>query len=93
MLTVNEYFEGKVKSIGFQALESKATVGVIQAGEFEFGTSQTEIMSVLTGTLFVKLPGETNFLPYIAGQSFTVAAGNKFQVKCDGDVSYLCRYF
>lgn len=93
MLKVNEYFSGNVKSVAFSAPESPATVGVIAPGEYEFGTSQTEIMSVLTGTLWVKLPDSDSFLPYVGGQSFTVVAGKKFRVRADKDVAYLCRYF
>lgn len=93
MLTINEYFSGTVKSISFSSPESPATVGVISSGEYEFGTSQIEIMSILTGTLFVALPGSTEFLPYVGGQSFTVQAGKKFRVRAEKDVAYLCRYF
>jgi purine/pyrimidine-nucleoside phosphorylase len=92
MLKVNEYFSGNVKSISFASLESQATIGVISPGEYEFSTSQTEIMSILTGTLYVSL-GSSSFLPYIGGQSFTVPAGQKFKVKAEKDVAYLCRYF
>ena len=35
MLDVNEYFDGKVKSIGFQTETLPATVGVMAPGEYE----------------------------------------------------------
>ena len=38
MFKVNAYFDGKVKSLGFQGESSAATVGVMAAGEYEFGT-------------------------------------------------------
>jgi len=40
MLDVNEYFDGKVKSIAFQTATLPATVGVMQAGEYEFNTEK-----------------------------------------------------
>ena len=39
MLKTNEYFGGKVMSIGFDSSEGKATVGVMEAGDYEFGTA------------------------------------------------------
>ena len=36
MLKVNEYFDGKVKSIGFANAGGNATVGVMAPGEYQF---------------------------------------------------------
>ena len=57
MFKVNEYFDGKVKSIAFTSPEGPATVGVMAVGEYEFGTASVEIMSVISGAMEVKLPG------------------------------------
>ena len=46
MFKVNEYFDGTVKSIAFDMTAGPATIGVMAAGEYEFGTSQLEIMHV-----------------------------------------------
>lgn len=92
MFKVNEYFDGKVKSLAFGTADGPATVGVMAAGDYEFGTSTVEIMSVVSGVLSVKLPGETAYRDYGAGQSFTVAAGEKFQLKVAADAAYLCLY-
>ena len=49
MLKVNEYFDGKVKSIGCSNSEGELTVGVMAVGEFVFSTSKKEFMSVASG--------------------------------------------
>lgn len=92
MFKVNEYFGGQVKSIAFQTAEGPATIGVMSAGEFEFGTSTVEIMTVITGKLTVKLPGREEWKDYGPGASFTVEANEKMQIKVAGDSSYLCLY-
>lgn len=92
MFNVNEYFEGKVKSIGFQTETLPATVGVMAPGEYEFGTSQKETMTVVSGVLDVKLPGETTYSSYAAGQSFEVDANEKFLLIVRVDTAYLCTY-
>ena len=92
MLTQNEYFDGKVKSIGFETSEGRATVGVMDAGEYEFGTSCHERMKVISGAMTVVLPGtdaETLFHP---GESFELEGGQSFQVKISEPTSYLCVY-
>jgi len=92
MLKVNEYFDGKVKSIAFKTATLPATVGVMVAGDYEFGTSQKEVMTVVSGILDVQLPGTTSFKRFEAGDSFTVAANQKFQLKVPVDTAYLCTY-
>lgn len=92
MFKVNQYFEGKVASIALQQPEGAATVGVMAPGEYEFGTSQLEIMHVITGQLTVMLPGSDTWTDYAAGTQFTVPANSKFQLKVAQDTAYLCEY-
>jgi uncharacterized protein YaiE (UPF0345 family) len=92
MFKVNEYFGGKVKSIAFSTQQAPATIGVIAAGEYEFGTATVEVMTVVSGKLSAMLPAAAKWVDYTAGQSFTVAANEKFKVKAESDTSYLCLY-
>lgn len=92
MPSVNQYFDNKVTSIAFQTETKPATVGVMEIGEYEFGTSEFETMTVVSGALAVKLPGSDEFVTYDAGQSFTIDANQKFQVKVDVETAYLCTY-
>jgi len=92
MFDVNEYFDGKVKSIAFKGEKLPSTVGVMAPGDYEFGTSQNEVMTVISGALTVKLPGSDDFVTYEAGKSFDVAANQKFLVKVANDTAYLCTY-
>lgn len=92
MLKVNEYFDGRVKSIGFQTATLRATVGVMVPGEYEFGTSQKETMTVVSGALTVKLPKLDVWQTFSQNQSFDVDANQKFQLKVEIDTAYLCTY-
>lgn len=92
MLQVNEYFNGNVKSIGYENKNGVATVGVMAVGSYEFGTSKQEIMTVTSGTLLVKLPGEIEFTEYKENQTFTVDANQKFQVEAIEETVYICLY-
>jgi uncharacterized protein YaiE (UPF0345 family) len=92
MLKVNEYFDGTVKSIGFQTAEGPATVGVMAPGDYEFGTSTKEIMSVVSGALTVRLPGSESWREFKAGETFEIEKDRKFQLKVAVDTAYLCLY-
>ena len=81
MLKSNEYFEGKVKSIALKNAQGILTVGVMDIGEYEFGTSSVEYMTVVSGALIVKLPGSQTWKEYKAGETFIVQANQKFGVK------------
>jgi uncharacterized protein YaiE (UPF0345 family) len=75
MLQSNEYFSGKVKSIGFTSSSTgRASVGVMAEGEYTFGTAEAEEMTVVSGALNVLLPGETEWKVYAAGKFSTSLA-------------------
>jgi purine/pyrimidine-nucleoside phosphorylase len=93
MFKTNEYFDGKVKSIAFADKGGDATIGVMAAGEYEFGTSTKEVMTVVSGKLTVKLPGCEDWCEYGSFESFTVEADKKFLVKVEADTTYICRYY
>ncbi len=92
MINVNEYFDGAVKSLGYASAEGKSTVGVIESGEYEFGTSSHETMVVIEGELVALLPGENEWKSFTNGQSFKVPANSSFKVKATAQTSYLCKY-
>ncbi|WP_304638541.1 pyrimidine/purine nucleoside phosphorylase [Pseudomonas sp.] len=92
MFKINQYFDGKVASIAFDQPKGAATVGVMAPGEYEFGTSQLEIMHVVFGTLTVKLPGSEQWNDYPAGSQFEVPANSRFNLKVAQDTAYLCEY-
>lgn len=89
MLKVNEYFNGKVKSIALQTGDKSATVGVMMPGEYEFNTGKKEEMRVISGALAVCLDGK-NWKTWNAGEAFFVAENSKFQLKVATDTAYLC---
>jgi len=92
MLQVNEYFDGKVKSIGFSTTSLPATVGVMASGEYEFATNEKETMTVISGTLTVKLPDQDGWQDYNDGDSFIVEANKSFLLKVNIETAYLCKY-
>ncbi len=92
MLQTNEYFDGKVKSIGLNNSGGRSTVGVMAVGEYEFGTDTIEIMHVVSGALTVLLPGSTEWKTYKSCDSFEVPANEKFALKVEEETAYLCTY-
>jgi uncharacterized protein YaiE (UPF0345 family) len=91
-MKVNEYFDGKVRSISFQTETLPASVGVMAPGEYEFPTSQKETMTVVSGALTVKLPGSDEWVRFEAGSGFVVDANETFQLRVAVDSAYLCTY-
>lgn len=92
MLEVNEYFEGKVKSIALQTETLPATVGVMSPGEYEFGTSQKEVMTVVSGALTIRFPGTEEWKTFKQGEQFELDANIKFGVKVEIETAYFCTY-
>lgn len=91
-LTVNSYFADQVKSIALQTAQGPCTAGVMDIGEYTFGTSQDELMQVVVGELTVLLPGASEWQRFTAGTEFSVPANSEFQVKVATQTVYLCYY-
>lgn len=92
MINVNEYFEGAVKSLAYTTPQGRSTIGVIEPGEYEFGTSSHETMTVIEGTLEALLPSQSQWQTFTNGQVFEIEANTSFKVKTEVQSSYLCTY-
>lgn len=92
MFNVNEYFDGKVKSLGFENKDGDVTIGVMGIGEYEFGTSTVEHMTVTSGEMKVLLPGETDWKVFGEFETFMVPKDTKFKVIVEDQTSYRCIY-
>ena len=64
----------------------------MEIGEYEFDTSKKEVITVVSGKLTVKLPNSGDWQDFNAGESFTVAANQIFQLKVAVETAYLCTY-
>jgi uncharacterized protein YaiE (UPF0345 family) len=92
MFKTNEYFDGKVKSVAFQTVDCPATIGVMEKGEYEFGTAGIEYMTVTSGKMDVMMPGESTWKTYNEFETFVVEKDVKFRVRVNADTSYRCLY-
>lgn len=92
MINVNEYFDGRVKSLALENSEGAVTCGVMLPGDYEFGTSTIEYMTVVSGKLTVQLPGESGWKDYSAFETFIVEKDKKFKVKVEETTAYKCLY-
>lgn len=92
MIKVNEYYDGKVKSLGNSLDGIPFTVGIIEPGEYTFSTESEEHMKIVHGSMDVRLAGESNFKTYKEGEKFIVPPGESFTVRVEKPVSYVCEY-
>ena len=89
----NVYFGGNVVSRTVLFPDgSKKTLGVMQPGEYEFSTSDREIMEIMAGELDVLLPGTTDWKAVRGGESFEVSANAKFTMKVKKLSDYCCSF-
>ena len=92
MLKTNSYFDGKVQSIGFDNAEGRSTVGVMEPGEYTFGTNTVEYMTVISGEMKVLLPGETEWKVFGKGETFIVGKDLSFSLVLEAQSAYHCLY-
>ena len=92
MLTVNSYFEDKVKSIGFEQNKNAISVGVMLPGNYTFGTNAAEKMTVVTGALTIKRTTDADWVTFSSGEDFSVEGDSSFDVTVALETAYLCEY-
>ncbi len=92
MIQENQYFDGDVKSLAYLTINGKSSIGIINPGEYEFKTTEKEIMHVIEGSLITLLLESKEWITYKAGSSFEVSANSSFKVKTEIQTSYLCQY-
>jgi len=92
MLQANSYFDGQVRSVGFERNGRRQTVGVVDTGQFHFGTDAPERMTVLSGELWARLPGDAEWRAFPAGTTFEVPGKSGFDVRVPAPAAYLCEF-
>ncbi|MCW8333853.1 pyrimidine/purine nucleoside phosphorylase [Vibrio paucivorans] len=92
MIKENTYFEGNVKSLGFQQQDGDSSVGVMAPGEYTFGTAAPERMTVVKGALTIKRVGDSDWTTFNSGESFEVVGDSSFDLKVAVSTAYLCEY-
>lgn len=92
MFAVNEYFDGNVKSLAFNAGQDKATVGVMAVGEYDFATNCIEHMTLVSGSMSIMQPATTQWQVIEVNEMFIVQANVTFKVKISEESAYLCLY-
>ena len=90
----NIYFDGRVTSRTILLGDgSKKTLGVMLPGEYEFSTTDREVMEILSGELEVRLPGSAGWKKIEGGTSFEVPANSKFVLRVKTLTDYCCSFF
>ncbi len=92
MVEVNEYFDGKVKSLTVNSSVGRKTVGVMEPGEYEFNTEKKETMTIVSGEFSVYFAEYDEWEDFGVGSSFDIPAQSTFKVKIIEDSAYLCEY-
>ncbi len=89
----NSYFDGRVTSRTVKFNDgSRKTLGIMQPGDYGFGTEEKEIMEILAGELEILLPGAETWQQIKEGESFEVPANAKFSLKVKTLTDYCCSY-
>ncbi len=88
----NIYYDGKVTSRTVNLSDgSTQSLGIMLPGEYTFGTSQAEIMEMLSGELDIRLPGE-EWKTLSTPEIFNVPANSSFDLKIKTVTDYCCSY-
>jgi hypothetical protein len=92
MIEEKEYFSGKVKTLSSEIKGQRFTVGIMEPGDFTFGTSSMQVIEVIFGEMEVGLP-DGSIKTYGRGETFTVESEKDYNMTVEGEpAAYLCLY-
>jgi uncharacterized protein YaiE (UPF0345 family) len=91
MIKVNNYFDGNVKSLGFEREEAAFTAGVVLPGAYTFDTESEEHLTITVGEIDVQPPG-SDWQTVRTGETVTIPANSSFDLKVKETASYICKF-
>lgn len=91
MITVNQYFDGNIKSLGFQLDDDRYTVGVFLPGEYAITTEEEEHVTLTVGEFEIRLPG-MGWKKLEDGETVVIPKKTGFEVRVMKSASYICLY-
>jgi uncharacterized protein YaiE (UPF0345 family) len=91
MINVNQYFDGKIKSLGFERHGTLYTAGVILPGEYAIDTEKEEHITVTVGEFEIR-PPDSDWKTAQIGDTTVIPANTTFDVRVSEPVSYICVY-
>jgi uncharacterized protein YaiE (UPF0345 family) len=89
----NVYFDGKCVSHGITLADgTKKSVGVILPATLTFSTGAAEIMECVGGACEYKLAGSEVWVKSSVGESFSIPAQSKFDIRVTEAYHYICHF-
>lgn len=89
----NVYFDGKCVSHTLTRPDgSKLSVGVMLPATLVFNTGAPEIMECVAGSCEYKLDGSSVWSRSAAGESFSVPANSRFEIRVAEAYHYICHF-
>ncbi len=89
----NIYFDGKVTSRTVKFTDgTRKSLGIMMTGDYEFNTSEKELMEIMAGEVEIQLAGQETWQTIKGGESFEVAANSSFKIKVNTVTDYCCSY-
>ncbi|SFV87976.1 conserved protein of unknown function [hydrothermal vent metagenome] len=68
-------------------------MGIMMPGEYEFSTSDNELMEIQAGEIEILLSGESKWQTFTKDTSFEVPKDSSFKLKVKTVVDYCCSYY
>jgi uncharacterized protein YaiE (UPF0345 family) len=87
------YFDGKCVSHGITFPDgTKKSVGVVLPAALTFNTGAPEVMECVAGSCEYRLDGTDAWLRSAPGESFSIPANSKFDIRVTDAYHYICHF-
>ncbi len=92
MYKLRKYHGDRVQSLTYEKNGRAGSVGIMDAGEYEFGAVEKETITVCEGTIHVRVGTEKEWKSYGKGETFVIPAHSNFSLRTEDIATYSCLY-
>jgi uncharacterized protein YaiE (UPF0345 family) len=91
MISVNDYFEGRIKSLDFALKGIPYTAGVLLPGDYTIATEKEEHITATVDEFEIHPPG-SDWKAMAIGDTIVIPSNTSFELKLKEPASYICMY-
>jgi uncharacterized protein YaiE (UPF0345 family) len=92
MYKLRKYHGNRVQSLTYEKDRNSASVGIMEEGQYEFGSLARETYTVTSGKISLWNNKTERWNSYVPFSSFLVPENENYKLKVDEISTYLCVY-
>ena len=92
MFELRKYHGDRVMSLTYEDDAQSFSVGILSPGEYQFGSIRSELFTVTSGAISLKVENNEKWTTHAEKENFAVPERKNFTLRVDKVSTYICYY-